>query len=119
MSKNWTPEEIQAASNAMAAAGQPTYEKFTAEISAEDAAREKITAFAELQTDGVHFCPRCGRMSVKDRLHTNALSRRADVYICDACGNDEAIRDWKRKPIPLAEWAVAKLPTVRVARNGA
>lgn len=108
MSKDWTPEEIQAASAAMAAAGQPSYEEFTAEVEAAQAAKARIDAFAKEQVDGVHFCPRCGRFSVKDRLHTNALSRYFDVYICDECGLDEAVRAMADEPIPLREWAVAK-----------
>lgn len=119
MSKDWTPDEIQAASAAMKKAGQPSYEEFMAAVNAEDAARKKIDAFAQLQTDGVHFCPRCGRMSVKDRLHTNALSRHASIYICDDCGTDEAIRDWAHAPLPLKDWAIAQLPLVRKAQDAA
>ena len=49
-------------------------------------------------------------MTVKERLTTNALSRHADVYICDACGNDEAVREMKGDPLPLKDWAIAKIP---------
>ena len=109
MSRGWTPEELLAASEAMAAAGKPCYEEFCAELDEQDA-QKKIEAFAKVQTDGVHFCPRCGRMSVKERLHTNALSRRADIYICDACGMDEAIRAARGELLPLRKWAIAALP---------
>ena len=112
MSKDWTPEELQAASDAMAAAGLPSFDEFSAMFETEDA-KKKIEAFAKVQTDGIHFCPRCGHMTVKDRLHTNAWSRHADVYICDACGTDEAMRDFARCPLPATEWAIAQLPTVR------
>ena len=112
MSKDWTPEELQAASDAMVAAGLPSFDEFSAMFETEDA-KKKIEAFAKVQTDGIHFCPRCGRMTVKDRLHTNAWSRHADVYICDACGTDEAMRDFARCPLPATEWAIAQLPTVR------
>ena len=112
MSKDWTPEELQAASDAMAAAGLPSFEEFSAMFESEDA-KKKIEAFAKVQTDGIHFCPRCGHMTVKDRLHTNAWSRHADVYICDACGTDEAMRDFARCPLPATEWAIAQLPTVK------
>jgi len=107
MSKDWTPDELQAASDAMAAAGLPSFEEFSAMFETEDA-KKKIKAFAKVQTDGIRFCPRCGKMTVKDRLHTNALSRYAKVYICDACGTDEAIRDWAGCVLPLADWAIAK-----------
>ena len=112
MSRDWTTEEIHAASAAMKAAGQPSYEEFSAEVDAAKAAKAKVDAFAKVQANGTHFCPRCGRMSVKDRLHTNALSRHASVYICDACGMDEAIRDWKGATIPLKDWAIAVLPMI-------
>ena len=38
------------------------------------------------------------------------VSRHADVYICDACGNDEAVREMKGDPLPLKDWAIAKIP---------
>lgn len=113
MSRDWTPDELQAVSTAMKDVGHLSYEEFTAAVDAENKARERIAAFAETQTDGVHFCPRCGRMTVKDRLHTNALSRHADVTICDECGVDEALRDFAHDPLPLNEWAIAKLPLVK------
>ena len=50
-------------------------------------------------------CPRCGRKNMKDRLHTNALSRYADIYICDQCGMDEAMLDFMRNPLPIEDWA--------------
>lgn len=111
MSRDWTPEEIQAVSAAMQEAGEMSYAEFSAEVEAATAAKEKVDAFAQLQTDGVHFCPRCGRMSVKDRLHTNALSRHAKVYVCDTCGTDEAVRDWTHNPLPLKDWAIAQFST--------
>lgn len=117
MSKNWTPEEIQTASAAMKAAGHMSYEEFCAEVDATTAAKAKVDAFAQIQTDGVNFCPRCGRMSIKDRLHTNALSRHASVYICDACGMDEAIREFEGDPLPMKDWAIARLPLVRKMQN--
>lgn len=113
MSRDWTPEEIQAVSAAMQEAGEMSFEEFSAKVEATTKAKTKVDAFAHLQTDGVHFCPRCGRMSVKDKLHTNALSRHATVYVCDACGMDEAIRDMKGKPLPLKDWAISQLPLVR------
>ncbi len=117
MSKDWTPEELQAASAAMKEAGEMSYEEFTAEVEATTEAKEKIDAFAAIQTDGTTFCPRCGRLTVKEKLHTNALSRHANVYVCDACGMDEAIRDWKHTTLPLKEWAIAKLPPVVPTQN--
>lgn len=107
MCKDWTPEELQAASAAMQNAGEMSYEEFTAEIGAATEAKEKIDAFAANQTDGTTFCPRCGNQTVKEQLNTNAWSRHANVYICDACGMDEALRDWMKIPLPLKDWAIA------------
>jgi len=37
----------------------------------------------------------------------NALSRRADVYICNECGTEEALLDMAGKSsLPLNEWAM-------------
>lgn len=109
MSRDWTPNELQTASAAMQAAGHMSYKEFCAEVDATTAAKEKVDAFARRQKDGVRMCPRCGCLTVKDRLATNALSRHADVYICDTCGMDEAIRDMKGDAMPLKDWAAAKL----------
>lgn len=49
-------------------------------------------------------CPRCGG-KLKDRLGTNALSRRADVYVCDDCGIAEAIADFNQEDDPLESWS--------------
>lgn len=38
----------------------------------------------------------------------NALSRRADVYICDAYGVAEAVEDMMGDRTPLTEWAIAR-----------
>lgn len=68
-----------------------------------------LEAFARLQ-GRYHWkkCPRCGRATVKPKTATNAWSRHADVYICDECGMDEAIRDYGKAVIPLHEWAIFK-----------
>lgn len=51
-----------------------------------------------------HHCPRCG--GVFDRLL--AISRYADVAICDSCGTDEALSAFIGDPISLKDWAVYK-----------
>lgn len=86
------------------------YEQFSQDVTATAAAKRAVDEFAKVQADGTHICPRCGRLTVKERLTTNALSRHADVYICDACGTDEAIRDMKGNPLPLKDWAIARIP---------
>ena len=53
-------------------------------------------------------CPRCGADTMKHPLHTNALSRMADVYICDACGTTEATMEYMNQRTPLTSWEVFK-----------
>lgn len=108
MSRNCTPEELQAVSTAMKKAGAMSFEEFSAAVDEATTAKKAVDAFAAAQADGMAYCPRCGRMTVKERLHTNALSRCADVYVCDECGTDEAIRAATGQEIPLKEWAIAK-----------
>lgn len=50
-------------------------------------------------------CPRCGKDALKPELHTNALSRQADLYVCDACGTNEAMLAFMNNPLPLTQWA--------------
>lgn len=71
-------------------------------------AKELVESLTPLQEAGDHFpCPRCGhdRMNHK-RLQLNALSRHAKVYICAACGRDEALRDMVGDPLPILEWGM-------------
>ena len=89
------------------------YKEYSDNIEAAAAAKRAVDNFAAVQEDGVHFCPRCGRMSVKDKLSTNALSRHVYVSICDECGTDEAIRELSGDDLPLREWAVAKRHPVK------
>ena len=85
------------------------YEQFSQDVTATTAAKKAVDEFAKKQKDGVHICPRCGQLTVKERLVTNAFSRHADVYICDVCGMDEAVQDMKGDPIPLKDWAIARI----------
>ena len=58
------------------------------------------------QQRGEHMkCPRCGADTMKDLVHTNALSRVADIYICDACGSAEAMLAFMNQQYPLISWA--------------
>lgn len=85
------------------------YRDFCHRVQETSAAKKAVDEFAAVQADGTHFCPRCGRMSVKDKLCINALSRHVHVYICDRCGMDEALREMAGEDLPLKEWAIAKL----------
>ena len=45
---------------------------------------------------------------MKENIHTNALSRHADIYICDACGTEEALLKFMSNPLPITEWACVR-----------
>lgn len=54
-------------------------------------------------------CPRCGRYRMKQRLHTNAVSRHfKGITVCDGCGRDEAMQDFHGVILPNDEWAVVQ-----------
>jgi len=38
-------------------------------------------------------CPRCHKKTLEPEQAKNSLSRRGDVYICNACGDEEAFID--------------------------
>lgn len=50
-------------------------------------------------------CPRCGADTMKNPVHTNAMSRVADIYICDACGSAEAMLAFMGQEYPLTSWS--------------
>ena len=77
----------------------------------ENEARALIERFAEKQQGGRFACPRCGKMAMDaESVTRNALSRRATVYICDACGMQEALEDMMDSITPLTAWAIAAAP---------
>ena len=77
----------------------------------ENEARALIKRFAQKQQGGHFACPRCGRMTMNaESVTRNALSRRAAVYICDACGVTEAMEDMAGNRTPLTAWAIAQSP---------
>lgn len=53
-------------------------------------------------------CPRCGRDTLKPKLHANAISRHADLYVCEECGTAEALLDFMNNPLPLSCWAALR-----------
>lgn len=75
-------------------------------------ARAMLERLGKMQAEGRAAglpCPRCGRHAMDCHPTRNALSRRATVYICDACGMEEALRDMNRTPpLPLNEWGMIK-----------
>lgn len=76
--------------------------------SPESKIKNMLTVYGQEQKSGDVICPRCGCPEMNPVLHRNALSRRADVYICDECGQEEAIRDWNGQPDRLADWHIVR-----------
>lgn len=68
--------------------------------------QKQLADLREMQLAGeYHTCPRCGKDTMKAKLHTNALSRYANVYICDQCGTAEAMLAFMQNPLPIEDWA--------------
>lgn len=77
----------------------------------ENDVRTLIERFAKKQRDGHFACPRCGEMTMDaECVIRNALSCRAAVYVCDACGTQEAIEDMMASRTPLTAWAIVAAP---------
>jgi len=56
-------------------------------------------------------CPRCGAKPSCYERQQQALSRRANILICNQCGTEEALEDiaWGgHQNLPLADWAIVK-----------
>lgn len=78
-------------------------------------AKKLVEPLKSMQLAGKVFpCPCCGRYTMKtERPATNALSRYADVYICDECGTDEALLDMTGSRLPLTAWSMVRSFTGR------
>lgn len=71
-----------------------------------DRIRKALGDLKAQQDAGEHMpCPRCGRDTMKECVHTNALSRHANIHICEACGTEEAMLKFMHNPLPMREWA--------------
>ena len=72
--------------------------------------KKKIEALMTRQENGEHMaCPRCGKDQMDPKLVHNALSRYANVYICDSCGLMEAMNDFVGIPaLQYLDWAAAQ-----------
>lgn len=68
--------------------------------------RKRLLDLKARQDAGEHMpCPRCGMDTMKPALHTNALSRVADIMICDACGTAESLLAQMGQTHALTSWA--------------
>lgn len=67
--------------------------------------KEFLDGYGKTQAGGK--CPRCG--SPMPDLSRHAVSRRADIIVCDLCGTEEALEDaGMSEKKPLFTWAVWK-----------
>ena len=71
-----------------------------------DMDRRLLDLKAKQQAESETVCPRCGQNKLKSPLTHNALSRYADLYVCDECGLTEAGLAMMNNPLPLEQWAV-------------
>jgi hypothetical protein len=71
-----------------------------------------VAVFRELQLKAEHEdcignplpCPRCGHIRMSPKVSRNALSRSAEIHVCDICGVDEAVRVYSGCVLPLSDW---------------
>ena len=74
---------------------------------------EILTRFSGKQKQTWLLCPRCGMDMMSPILEHNALSRRADLMICNLCGNIEGIEDMPTAGItklPIEKWELVEHP---------
>lgn len=91
--------------------GHEVWEIESVEPHEETLARILVAEFSKKQQGGHFACPRCGKMTMDaESVTRNALSRRATVYICDACGMQEALEDMMDSITPLTAWALVAAP---------
>lgn len=76
----------------------------------QDLASKQKTQFSQI-------CPRCGKKSMRENLHHNSFSRRADIYICEACGMEEALNDYAGNDDTTAEWHAVRFYGCCNSRN--
>ena len=59
---------------------------------------------SEVKTDSSLPCPRCGHWRMSPKVARNALSRHAEIMVCDICGVDEAARVFSDTILPITSW---------------
>ena len=71
-----------------------------------DMERRLLHLKAKQQAESETVCPRCGQNKLKSPLTHNALSRYADLYVCDECGLTEVGLAMMNNPLSIEQWAV-------------
>ena len=76
-------------------------------VASEAEVKESLDHLGKARQTGA-CCPRCGAKPDCYEHQQQALSRRANILICNACGTAEALDDFLGNQTPLADWAVVK-----------
>lgn len=58
-------------------------------------------------------CYRCGNLNRRSSHGSWALSRQIDVFVCNRCGIDEALRSVSGTVFPILQWDVVKRPEIQ------
>lgn len=79
-------------------------------IRTEEEAVVTLNHYGKRQPEEYAICPRCGQW-MSGKTTTHALSRYANIMVCDACGMAEALeKAGLAKALPLMKWACIKGP---------
>jgi len=76
-------------------------------VASEGEIKESLDHLGKTRQTGPH-CPRCGAKPDSYDHQQQALSRRADIQVCNCCGNIEAMEDFTGNKSSLADWAIVK-----------
>ena len=81
-------------------------------IATEAEAKVTLDWYGKHQPEEDARCPRCGQVMFGPKAR-HALSRRADIIICDEDGMKEALEDAGIiEKLPLTEWVAVKIPQI-------
>ena len=81
-------------------------------IGTEEEARTTLDWYGKHQPEEDARCPRCGEMMFGARSR-HALSRWADITVCDQCGTEEALEKAELSETkPMLKWCACVLPQV-------
>ena len=81
-------------------------------IATEGEAKVTLDWYGKHQPDENARCPRCGEMMFGPKAR-HALSRWADVTVCDRCGYDEALeKAGMTETVPMMKWCACVIPQV-------
>mgnify|MGYP002621187589 CR=1 FL=1 len=85
-------------------------------IRTEEEAKTSLNHLGQHQEDQDAICPRCGAL-MPGKTTRHAMSRYAQIYVCDTCGNLEAVEVAGLAPKKeLMEWDVFVGGTKEIGR---